>query len=145
MGNSTVKNTTSANLFSIVNTTLVEAVKVDPYVGDNGIVVTEEIQPVLKDGKRQYSVNNNIRLTCDTDPNFVFPEQLKLTTLRKLVKGTQVQLTDRNYVIQRNSRSGKVSETRRPKDGSGKLKGFSSLVYQPEYVRPAGKTCTDIG
>ena len=129
-----------SHLFSVVNPLLVGPVRVETPNPSGGVTITEEIKPILgEDGKRQYSKNNNIRLTCDNDPDFVFPSVIKLSILKTLVKGTQVQLTEVNYV--KHNRDGRVAEVSRPKDENGKLRGYSSMVYMPEYVRPAGKAC----
>jgi len=131
------------HLFSVVNTPIVGPVRLESVQPDGSVTITEKIQPILKDGKRQYSKNNNIRLTCDNDPNFAFPPVIKLSTMKKLVKGTQVQLTEGEYVVQ--SRNGVTAQVNKPKDENGKLEGYCSLVYMPKYVRTPGKECSELG
>jgi len=130
-------------LFSIVNTEVCESVTQNTVNDDGTITVKEVVQPVIKDGKKQYT--KNIRLACDNDPNYTFPPVIKVSILNKLVQGKQVQLVEgaKNYVLQR--RNGVISPTQRPKDSEGKIKGYCTQVYVAEYIRKPGKACADLG
>ena len=130
-------------LFSIVNTEVCESVTQNTVNDDGTITVKEVVQPVIKDGKTQYT--KNIRLACDNDPNYTFPPVIKVSILNKLAQGKQVQLVEgaKNYVLQR--RNGVISPTQRPKDIEGKIVGYCTQVYVAEYIRKPGKACADLG
>lgn len=130
-------------VFSIINTNVCEMVTQNTVNDDGTVTVREVVQPVIKDGKKQYT--KNIRLACDNDPNYTFPPVIKVSILNKLAEGKEVKLMEdaKNYVLQR--RNGVISPTQRPKDIDGKIVGYCTQVYVAEYVRQPGKACAELG